>query len=171
MIFNVNVLGAFTCRSGDDSCSPTDSDLFPYQLSKKRAAELMLDELKKLPALPAAPSVAKLKRKPNTTKKKSRNLIKVTPEVGLRLGFQTRGGSGGDLPTERWWAWWLVCRCGGGGRWLGFHVESAVSVLPLVRWKFIGWGPCWHRLITSRRSFGGFGGYPVSEAYVISLIK
>ena len=47
----------------------------------------MLDELKKLPALPAVPNITKVKRKPNATKKKSRNLIKVTPEVGGLGGF------------------------------------------------------------------------------------
>lgn len=43
------------------------------KISKKRAADKMLEELKKLPSLP--PSVAKPKRNP--TKKKNRNLIKV----------------------------------------------------------------------------------------------
>ncbi|XP_043244271.1 double-stranded RNA-binding protein Staufen homolog 2-like isoform X2 [Amphibalanus amphitrite] len=65
------------CFCGDIT---TDGEGSSKKLSKKRAAELMLDELKKLPALPAVPSITKVKRKPNATKKKSRNLIKVTPE-------------------------------------------------------------------------------------------
>lgn len=48
------------------------------KVSKKRAAELMLEELRKLPALPPT-TLVRIKRKP-TTKKKSRNLIKVGPE-------------------------------------------------------------------------------------------
>ncbi|XP_037793787.1 double-stranded RNA-binding protein Staufen homolog isoform X1 [Penaeus monodon] len=48
------------------------------KVSKKRAAELMLEELRKLPALPPT-SLIRVKRKP-TTKKKSRNLIKVGQE-------------------------------------------------------------------------------------------
>ncbi|KAK0172168.1 hypothetical protein PV328_005517 [Microctonus aethiopoides] len=48
------------------------------KVSKKRAAELMLDELKKLPATPVTVQCrsVRLKRKPPATKKKSRNLIK-----------------------------------------------------------------------------------------------
>nr|XP_045591191.1 double-stranded RNA-binding protein Staufen homolog 2-like [Procambarus clarkii] len=49
------------------------------KVSKKRAAELMLEELRKLPALPPT-TLVRIKRKP-TTKKKSRNLIKVGPEA------------------------------------------------------------------------------------------
>ena len=45
------------------------------QVSKKRAAELMLDQLKHLPPVASA-SVPKV-RKPLAGKKKSRNLIKV----------------------------------------------------------------------------------------------
>merc|ERR1712106_501079 len=48
------------------------------KVSKKRAAELMLEELRKLPALPPT-TLVRIKRKP-TTKKKSRNLIKVGHE-------------------------------------------------------------------------------------------
>ena len=44
------------------------------KISKKRAAEKMLEELKMLPTLP--PTIAKPKRNPNN-KKKNRNLIKV----------------------------------------------------------------------------------------------
>ena len=48
------------------------------KVSKKRAAELMLDELKRLPPLPAAITVRSLglKRKPSNTKKPRRNLIR-----------------------------------------------------------------------------------------------
>lgn len=61
-------------------------DLFIHsflKVSKKRAAELMLDELKRLPPLPVTvqnPTLQRLKRKPQATKKKSRNLIKVYQE-------------------------------------------------------------------------------------------
>ncbi|KAJ4449022.1 hypothetical protein ANN_00416, partial [Periplaneta americana] len=53
------------------------------KVSKKRAAEKMLEELKKLP--PQSPtnmatSMARLKRKANPGKKKTRNLIKVYPQ-------------------------------------------------------------------------------------------
>ena len=50
-------------------------------MSKKRAAELMLEELRKLPALPPT-TLVRVKRKP-TTKKKSRNLIKVGQEASI----------------------------------------------------------------------------------------
>jgi double-stranded RNA-binding protein Staufen len=55
-----------------------------FQVSKKRAAEKMLEELKKLP--PQSPtnmaaSMARLKRKANPGKKKTRNLIKVYQQV------------------------------------------------------------------------------------------
>ncbi|XP_011298017.1 double-stranded RNA-binding protein Staufen homolog 2 isoform X2 [Fopius arisanus] len=48
------------------------------KISKKRAAELMLDELKRLPPIPGSVQnrSIRLKRKPPATKKKSRNLIK-----------------------------------------------------------------------------------------------
>lgn len=49
------------------------------QVSKKRAAELMLDELRRLPPLPPT-TLVRIKRKP-PTKKKSRNLIKVGQEA------------------------------------------------------------------------------------------
>lgn len=57
--------------------------LWSNQVSKKRAAELMLEELRKLPALPPT-SLIRVKRKP-TTKKKSRNLIKVGQEASIPL--------------------------------------------------------------------------------------
>lgn len=53
------------------------------KVSKKRAAESMLEELKRLPPILAnniQPRTLRLKRKPPTTKKKSRNLIKVFQE-------------------------------------------------------------------------------------------
>ena len=46
-----------------------------FQVSKKRAAELMLDRLKQLP--PVASAMVPKPRKVVTGKKKSRNLIKV----------------------------------------------------------------------------------------------
>ncbi|XP_015605525.1 double-stranded RNA-binding protein Staufen homolog 2 isoform X2 [Cephus cinctus] len=53
------------------------------KVSKKRAAELMLEELKQLPPLPVTiqnQSLQRLRRRPPATKKKSRNLIKVYQE-------------------------------------------------------------------------------------------
>uniref|UniRef100_V5GT21 Double-stranded RNA-binding protein n=1 Tax=Anoplophora glabripennis TaxID=217634 RepID=V5GT21_ANOGL len=47
------------------------------KISKKRAAEKMLEELSKLPPLPNVINIAQLKRKRVTNKKKTRNLIKV----------------------------------------------------------------------------------------------
>jgi hypothetical protein len=60
------------------------------QVSKKRAAEKMLEELKKLP--PQSPtnmaaSMARLKRKANPGKKKTRNLIKVYQQVSYEKTF------------------------------------------------------------------------------------
>ena len=52
-----------------------------FQISKKRAAELMLEELKKLPATPSV-TLSKVKRK-TVTKKKSRNLIKVGRQASI----------------------------------------------------------------------------------------
>lgn len=57
---------------------------FSFQASKKRAAELMIDQLKQLPPLASYPAAKP--KKPASTKKKSRNLIKVdqkeNPEYG-----------------------------------------------------------------------------------------
>lgn len=50
------------------------------KISKKRAAEKMLEELSKLPALPNVINIAQLKRKRVTNKKKTRNLIKVNTD-------------------------------------------------------------------------------------------
>ena len=50
------------------------------KVSKKRAAELMLDKLKQLP--PVASALVPKPRKMVTTKKKSRNLIKVDSKEG-----------------------------------------------------------------------------------------
>lgn len=47
------------------------------KISKKRAAEKMLEELSKLPPLPTMNNLSQLKRKRVTNKKKTRNLIKV----------------------------------------------------------------------------------------------
>jgi hypothetical protein len=54
----------------------TEAEGNSKKTSKKRAAELMLEELKKLPSLP--PALAKPKIKPPTNKKKNRNIIKVS---------------------------------------------------------------------------------------------
>ena len=54
----------------------TEADGNSKKLSKRRAAELMLAELKKLPQLPAI--VVRPKTKPAANKKKNRNLIKVS---------------------------------------------------------------------------------------------
>ncbi|XP_054717889.1 double-stranded RNA-binding protein Staufen homolog 2-like isoform X2 [Uloborus diversus] len=59
------------CSVGDIS---TDGEGNGKKVSKKRAAEKMLEELKKLPSLP--PAQQKVKKKP-IIKKKNRNLIKV----------------------------------------------------------------------------------------------
>ena len=54
------------------------------KLSKKRAAETMLEELKKLPPLsPVPPLKVSSKRKLQPVKKKARNLIKDNPETDL----------------------------------------------------------------------------------------
>ncbi|KAJ8979892.1 hypothetical protein NQ317_017515 [Molorchus minor] len=50
------------------------------KISKKRAAEKMLEELSKLPPLPNIINIAQLKRKRVTNKKKTRNLIKVNTD-------------------------------------------------------------------------------------------
>nr|CAH7764588.1 unnamed protein product [Callosobruchus chinensis] len=47
------------------------------KISKKRSAEKMLEELSKLPPLPAIMNIAQMKRKRVPNKKKTRNLIKV----------------------------------------------------------------------------------------------
>ncbi|XP_076456798.1 double-stranded RNA-binding protein Staufen homolog isoform X2 [Babylonia areolata] len=59
------------CTVGDLT---TEAEGNSKKLSKKRAAELMLEELKKLPNVPV---VVKSKIKPNSNKKKNRNIIKV----------------------------------------------------------------------------------------------
>ena len=58
----------------------TEADGNSKKLSKRRAAELMLAELKKMPQLPAI--ISRPKTKPAANKKKNRNLIKVS-EVKL----------------------------------------------------------------------------------------
>lgn len=62
------------CRVGD---LVAEGEGNGKKISKKRAAEKMLEELSKLPPLPNMTSMAHLKRKRVTTKKKTRNLIKV----------------------------------------------------------------------------------------------
>lgn len=62
------------CRVGD---LVAEGEGNGKKISKKRAAEKMLEELAKLPPLPNMNNLAHLKRKRVTTKKKTRNLIKV----------------------------------------------------------------------------------------------
>ncbi|CAD6219320.1 GSCOCT00004912001.2-RA-CDS [Cotesia congregata] len=63
------------CSVGD---TVTHGEGSSKKVSKKRAAELMLEELKRLPPLPTTVQCRpiRMKRKPPATKKKSRNLIK-----------------------------------------------------------------------------------------------
>ena len=66
----------------------TEGDGNGKKVSKKRAAELMLDKLKQLP--PVVSALVPKPRKMVTTKKKSRNLIKVESKeggVGLVAGL------------------------------------------------------------------------------------
>lgn len=62
------------CRVGD---LVAEGEGNGKKISKKRAAEKMLEELAKLPPLPNMGGIAHMKRKRVTTKKKTRNLIKV----------------------------------------------------------------------------------------------
>ncbi|CAH0561945.1 unnamed protein product [Brassicogethes aeneus] len=55
------------------------------KISKKRAAEKMLEELSKLPALPNMTNIAQLKRKRVPNKKKTRNLIKVNMDKAAEI--------------------------------------------------------------------------------------
>lgn len=67
-----------TCTVGEHV---TEGDGNSKKISKKRAAEKMLEELKKLPTFKktvAQPKIQKPKRKPQQPKKKTRNLIKVS---------------------------------------------------------------------------------------------
>ena len=59
----------------------TEAEGNSKKLSKKRAAEMMLAELKKLPQLPAI--IARPRTKPAINKKKNRNLIKVSEVMVL----------------------------------------------------------------------------------------
>lgn len=60
------------CKVGD---METESEGNSKKVSKKKAAELMLEKLKELPALP--PSVIRPRTK--ISKKKNKNIIKVGP--------------------------------------------------------------------------------------------
>lgn len=55
------------------------------KISKKRAAETMLEELSKLPPLAAVMNIAQLKRKRVANKKKTRNLIKVNMDKSAEV--------------------------------------------------------------------------------------
>ena len=65
-------------------------NVFHLQISKKRAAEKMLEQLRTLPptttitAPGCASSLSRAKRKATTGKKKSRNIIKETPVAQVR---------------------------------------------------------------------------------------
>lgn len=61
----------------------TEAEGNSKKLSKKRAAEKMLEELQKLPPLPTATAKPK---KPVNTKKKNRNLIKVVQDANMDYG-------------------------------------------------------------------------------------
>jgi len=64
------------CIVGD---TITEGEGNSKKLSKKRAADKMLEELKHLPPLPPT-TFLRIKKKPNAPKKKSRNLIKVSED-------------------------------------------------------------------------------------------
>lgn len=64
----------------------TEAEGNSKQVSKKRAAESMLEELKKLQPLP--PTAARPKAKSTTSKKKNRNLIKVCYQDQLQQVFK-----------------------------------------------------------------------------------
>jgi len=72
------------CIVGD---TITEGEGNSKKLSKKRAADKMLEELKHLPPLPPT-TFLRIKKKPNAPKKKSRNLIKSTEDP--------KGTGGGD---------------------------------------------------------------------------
>ena len=71
------------CTVGD---FVTEAEGNSKQVSKKRAAESMLEELKKLQPLP--PTAARPKAKSTTSKKKNRNLIKVCYQDQLQQVFK-----------------------------------------------------------------------------------
>ena len=64
----------------------TEADGNSKKLSKKRAAELMLAELRKLPQLPSL--AMRPKAKPGVNKKKNRNLIKVSLSIAVLYYYQ-----------------------------------------------------------------------------------
>ena len=66
----------------------TEAEGNSKKLSKKRAAELMLKELKALPTLTVT-SIRPPKPKPAVNKKKSRNLIKVGLKIGIVIILST----------------------------------------------------------------------------------
>ena len=65
------------CRVGENE---TEAEGNSKKVSKKKAAELMLEKLKDLSPLP--PATQKPKNKQNQTKKKSKNIIKVICDLG-----------------------------------------------------------------------------------------
>ncbi|KAK6186777.1 hypothetical protein SNE40_006053 [Patella caerulea] len=74
------------CTVGD---KVTEGEGNSKKYSKKRAAELMLEELKKLPALPSMQMPPR--SRPQNNKKKNRNLIKLIPQI--QKGDQSYGVS------------------------------------------------------------------------------
>lgn len=66
------------CRIGD---LVVEGEGNGKKISKKRAAEKMLEKLSKLPPVPNMTNVVRMKRKRVTTKKKTRNLIKVNSDA------------------------------------------------------------------------------------------
>lgn len=70
------------CRVGNFTA---DGEGNGKKISKKRAAEKMLEELGKLPPLPNMTNMAQLKRKRVPNKKKTRNLIKVNMDKAADL--------------------------------------------------------------------------------------
>ena len=83
------------CRCGELRAEGSGSS---KKLSKKRAAEMMVTELKKLPPLSPLPPTAKPK-KIVTKPKQNKNLIKVTVDCSVSLQLSNANGKV-DLPSR-----------------------------------------------------------------------
>merc|ERR1719391_1687168 len=70
------------------------------KVSKKRAAELMLEQLKQLPPIASA-VVARPRKMPNPGKKKAKNLIKVDSKEGPAIGGSVVNGDQSINPISR----------------------------------------------------------------------
>jgi len=70
------------------------------KVSKKRAAELMLEQLKQLPPIASA-VVARPRKMPNPGKKKAKNLIKVDSKEGPAVGGSVVNGDQSINPISR----------------------------------------------------------------------